>query len=52
MRLCRVHRLTDYDAAYLDLARRKNCALATLDTTLSTAAKAESVKLIDDTIAS
>src|SRR5688572_27293783 len=29
--LCRAHRLTSYDALYLDLAQRRNLPLATLD---------------------
>jgi predicted nucleic acid-binding protein len=46
MRLARTHRLTAYDAAYLELARRKGLVLATLDAALSIAARAESVPLI------
>jgi predicted nucleic acid-binding protein len=46
MRLARTHRLTAYDAAYLELARRKGLALATLDAALSIAARAEGVPLI------
>ena len=37
------HRLTAYDAAYLELARRLGATLATLDVPLATAARAESV---------
>jgi predicted nucleic acid-binding protein len=39
--LARRHRLTVYDAAYLELARRDGMPLATLDTALATAARAE-----------
>lgn len=41
--LARRHGLTAYDAAYLELALRQACALATLDTALAQAALAESV---------
>ena len=37
--LARRHRLTVYDAAYLELARREGVPLATLDTDLATAAR-------------
>jgi hypothetical protein len=47
MRLARTHRLTVYDAAYLELAQRRGVALATLDVALSTAARAEALALID-----
>lgn len=40
------HRLTFYDAAYLELAQRENIALATLDQALARAATAEGVPLI------
>ena len=46
MRLARRHRLTAYDAAYLELALRENLALATLDAALASAALAEGVTLI------
>jgi predicted nucleic acid-binding protein len=47
MQLARRHRLTVYDAAYLELALRKTCTpLATLDAALSIAARAEGVPLI------
>jgi predicted nucleic acid-binding protein len=39
------HRLTIYDAAYLELARRLQCPLATLDGALQAAAEAEGVPL-------
>lgn len=44
--LARRHRLTVYDAAYLELARRRREPLATLDRKLADAASAESVPLI------
>jgi predicted nucleic acid-binding protein len=40
------HRLTIYDAAYLELARRRGLPLATLDNELRTAAAAEDVVLL------
>ena len=40
------HSLTIYDAAYLELARRRRLPLATLDRRLTAAASAEGVKLI------
>lgn len=40
------HRLTFYDAAYLELALRENCPLATLDDALARAAATEGVALI------
>jgi predicted nucleic acid-binding protein len=44
--LARRHHLTFYDAAYLELAKRENIALATLDRNLATAALAEAVQLV------
>jgi predicted nucleic acid-binding protein len=44
--LARRHRLTVYDAAYLELAGREALPLATLDEELATAAQAEHVALI------
>jgi predicted nucleic acid-binding protein len=44
-RLANRHRLTLYDAAYLELARRKDVPLATLDQELRAAALAEGVPL-------
>jgi predicted nucleic acid-binding protein len=44
--LARRHRLTLYDAAYLELAQREAIPLATLDKELVTAARAEGVSLI------
>ena len=40
------HRLTLYDAAYLELARRRSLPLATLDAELRVAAAAEDIILI------
>jgi predicted nucleic acid-binding protein len=48
MQLARRHRLTVYDAAYLELAPRKGHPLATLDAALSIAARAETVHLIGE----
>ena len=44
--LCRTHRLTSYDAMYLDLAVRSGLSLATLDEPLRKAAKKLGVKLL------
>ena len=44
--LARRHRLTVYDAAYLDLALRERLPLATLDRALAEAARAEGVALL------
>lgn len=44
--LARRHRLTVYDAAYLELALREGLDLATLDTELAEAARAEGVRLV------
>jgi predicted nucleic acid-binding protein len=44
--VARRHRLTFYDAAYLELALREGIDLATLDTELANAARAERVSLI------
>ncbi|MGC2413610.1 MAG: type II toxin-antitoxin system VapC family toxin [Stellaceae bacterium] len=46
--LARRHRLTVYDAAYLELAIREGLPLATLDTALMRAARAESVPVIGE----
>jgi len=43
--LSRQHGLTVYDALYLELAVRRNAALATLDSALERAAVAEGVRL-------
>ena len=42
--LAREHRLTVYDAAYLELARRLEAPLATLDRRLAAAARAAGVR--------
>ncbi len=44
--LARKHRLTTYDAAYLELSRRRNLPLATLDARLAEAGRAEGVALL------
>ncbi len=44
--LARRHRLTVYDAAYLELALREHLALATTDVALARAAQAEQVPLV------
>ena len=44
--LARKHRITAYDAAYLELALRLDAPLATLDRALASAATAEGVSLI------
>jgi predicted nucleic acid-binding protein len=44
--LARAHALSAYDAAYLELARRRAVALATLDRRLETAAIRERLRLI------
>lgn len=46
LHLARAHKLTVYDAAYLELARRRSIPLATLDAALARAAQAEKVTLI------
>jgi predicted nucleic acid-binding protein len=48
LHFARQHRLTAYDAAYLELAKRYTLPLATLDKALATAARAELVTLIGD----
>jgi predicted nucleic acid-binding protein len=44
--LCREHRLTSYDAVYLDLAIRRRLPLATLDADLRKAAKTLGVPVL------
>jgi predicted nucleic acid-binding protein len=44
--LARNHRLTFYDAAYLELAKREKVCLASLDDALNAAAQAEGVPLV------
>jgi predicted nucleic acid-binding protein len=46
LRLAERHRLTVYDAAYLELAQRRALPLATLDVELRTAAGLENVPLL------
>ncbi len=46
IRLARQHRLTFYDAAYLELAQRAEIALATLDKAMVRAAQAMDVRLV------
>jgi predicted nucleic acid-binding protein len=48
MGLARRHRLTVYDAAYLELAKRENLPLATLDRPLAAAARAEGVPILGE----
>ena len=44
--LARKHRLTFYDAVYLELAQRERLPLATLDNELANAARAEDIQLV------
>lgn len=44
--LCRTHRLTSYDAVYLDLAVRRNLPLATLDGDLRKSARKLGIRLL------
>jgi predicted nucleic acid-binding protein len=46
LQLAHRHRLTVYDATYLELAERRGLPLATLDSDLRTAATAEGVPLL------
>jgi predicted nucleic acid-binding protein len=46
--LARAHRLTVYDAAYLELALRADAPLATLDRELARAARAARVRLLGE----
>ena len=46
LQLARAHKLTVYDATYLELAQRRSIPLATLDTALARAARAEKVPII------
>lgn len=46
--LARKHKLTVYDAAYLELAQRESLQLATLDSDLIRAARAEGVPLLEE----
>jgi len=49
VRLAERHKLTVYDAAYMELAQRRGLPLATLDTELRSAASAEGVILLGST---
>lgn len=44
--LCRSHKLTSYDAAYLELAHRRRLPLATLDDELRSAAKKLGIEVL------
>jgi predicted nucleic acid-binding protein len=44
--ICQAHGLTVYDAAYLELAKRKNLPLASLDNELLRAARQEGVAIL------
>jgi predicted nucleic acid-binding protein len=46
LQLARKHRLTFYDAVYLELAQRQGIALATLDRELAGAAATEGIEII------
>jgi predicted nucleic acid-binding protein len=46
LRIARTHRLSVYDASYLELAQRERILLATLDVGLADAARAENVSLL------
>ncbi|MBG0810070.1 type II toxin-antitoxin system VapC family toxin [Methylosinus sp. H3A] len=46
LRLADIHRLTIYDAAYLELAQRRRMPLATLDAALARAARASGVDVL------
>lgn len=46
--LARAHRLSVYDAAYLELAGRRGLFLGTLDSSLAAAARAVGVKVMGD----
>jgi predicted nucleic acid-binding protein len=46
LRLAERHKLTVYDAAYLELAQRRGLPLATLDSELRDAANTEGVILL------
>ncbi len=48
LRLARTHRLTVYDAAYLESAKREGFALATLDKGLVAAARSEKVPVVGE----
>jgi predicted nucleic acid-binding protein len=46
LRLARIHRLSVYDASYLELALREAIPVSTLDAALATAALAEGTELV------
>jgi predicted nucleic acid-binding protein len=46
LQLATLHRLTVYDAAYLELAKRRELPLASLDTELRAAAATERIPLL------
>ena len=48
LRLARTHKLSVYDASYLELALRERLSLATLDVDLAAAARGEGVELIGE----
>jgi predicted nucleic acid-binding protein len=48
MTLARRHRLTFYDAAYLEVAVRERLPLATLDASLAEAARREGIAVVGD----
>jgi predicted nucleic acid-binding protein len=50
LRLARTHRLSVYDASYLELALREAIPVATLDGQLTAAAAAEGTELIGATL--
>ncbi len=47
MDLARTHTLSFYDAVYLELATRNGASVATLDSALARAARAEGLSLIE-----
>ena len=49
LQLCRAHRLTAYDALYLELALRRNIPLATQDKLLTASAIAAGARVFDRT---
>ena len=46
LRLCKNYNLSSYDAAYLELAERKNAVLCTMDDDLQAAAKRYGVRVL------
>jgi predicted nucleic acid-binding protein len=48
--LGRLHKLSAYDATYLELAMRRAATLATFDRKLATAARAAGVRVFGDTV--